>query len=98
MFLIVFQKYRKIILDIPGLEIVTYVTVESISGCDFQRHYRGEKSVFLPLTSLVNDPYLFVFFRNVQSPTEAFEPVRHQPVRRADPSNPVFFGNITKNC
>ena len=57
-----------------------------------------EKSVFLPLTSLLNDPYLFLFFRNVQSPTEAFEPVRHQPIRRAEPTNHAFFGNITKNC
>ena len=38
MFLIVFQNYRKIILDIPGQKFVTYVTLESVSGCDFQRH------------------------------------------------------------
>ena len=54
--------------------------------------------MFLPLTLVVNDPYLFVLFRNVQSPPEAFEPVRHQPIRRAEPTIPVFFGNITKNC
>ena len=46
---------------VPGIEIVTYVTVDSVSGCDFQRHKWAGKSAFLPLPSLIYDLLIFIF-------------------------------------